>query len=95
MKNSKLDYLIHQDVEHGVFRAQNIFSDEYITPEFYTYAKNLENENMDLKNQIQKIKKEQKNIKIDVLKLELENLKFEVETLSKIIESLNFPVTVQ
>lgn len=39
---SHLDYLIRQDVEHGTFSPQNIFNDEYLTPQFYTYAKQLE-----------------------------------------------------
>lgn len=39
---SDLDHLIRQDVEHGTFSPRNIFNDEYLTPQFYTYAKQLE-----------------------------------------------------
>lgn len=39
---SHLDCLIRQDVEHGTFSPRNIFNDEYLTPQFYTYAKQLE-----------------------------------------------------
>lgn len=39
---SHLDYLIRQDVEHGTFSPRNIFNAEYLTPQFYTYAKQLE-----------------------------------------------------
>lgn len=43
-KDTTLDTLIRQDVEHGTFRAQNCFDDEYLTPTFYKYAKGLEKE---------------------------------------------------
>lgn len=47
---SHLDYLIRQDVEHGTFSPRNIFNDEYLTPQFYTYAKQLEEQIDKMKN---------------------------------------------
>ena len=51
MKLSReLDYRIRYDVEHDLFHAQNIFSDEYITPTFVEYVQKLEKENAELKS---------------------------------------------
>lgn len=47
---SHLDYLIRQDIEHGTFSPRNIFNDEYLTPQFYTYAKQLEEQIEKMKN---------------------------------------------
>ncbi len=48
-KESKLESLIRQDVENGTFHAQNIFSDEYLKPQFYKYVKKLEVEKEELR----------------------------------------------
>ena len=58
MKLSReLDYRIRYDVEHDLFHAQNVFSEEYITPTFIEYVQKLEKENSELKVSLQKIKK--------------------------------------
>lgn len=44
-----LEYAIRYDVEHDLFHPQNVFSDEYITPTFIEYVRNLEKENAGLK----------------------------------------------
>ena len=43
--SGELDYRIRYDIEHDLFHPQNIFSDEYISPTFLEYVKNLEKEN--------------------------------------------------
>ena len=47
--SGELDYRIRYDVEHDLFHAQNIFSDEYIKPTFVEYVQDLEKENAELK----------------------------------------------
>lgn len=47
--SGELDYRIRYDVEHDLFHAQNVFSDEYITPTFIEYVQKLEKENAELK----------------------------------------------
>lgn len=54
--SGELDYRIRYDVEHDLFHAQNVFSDEYITPTFVEYVQNLEKENVELKEQVEKMK---------------------------------------
>ena len=50
MKLSReLEYRIRYDVEHDLFHAQNVFSDEYITPTFIEYVQELEKENAELR----------------------------------------------
>lgn len=48
----ELGYRIEYDVEHNLFHAQNVFSDEYITPTFVEYVQKLEKENAELKEHI-------------------------------------------
>ena len=40
--SGELDYRIRYDVEHDLFHAQNVFNDEYITPTFVEYVRQLE-----------------------------------------------------
>ena len=54
MKLSReLEYRIRYDVEHDLFHAQNVFSDEYITPTFIEYVQELEKENAERKAEIE------------------------------------------
>ena len=48
--SGELDYRIRYDVEHDLFHAQNVFSDEYIKPTFIEYVQKLEKENAELKS---------------------------------------------
>ena len=67
--SGELDYRIRYDVEHDLFHAQNVFSDEYITPTFVEYVQNIEKENAELKERIQtleQIKKEHTDYTIKV-----------------------------
>lgn len=57
-EHTTLDTLIEQDVEHGTFRAQNCFDDEYLTPMFYKYAKGLEKEVEFLRAELNAVKEE-------------------------------------
>lgn len=57
-EDTTLDTLIRQDVEHGTFRAQNCFDDEYLTPMFYKYAKGLEKEVEFLRAELNAVKEE-------------------------------------
>lgn len=52
--SGELDYRIRYDVEHDLFHAQNVFSDEYITPTFVEYVQKLEKENEELKDKLEK-----------------------------------------
>ena len=54
--SGELDYRIRYDVEHDLFHAQNIFSDEYITPTFVEYVQKLEKENAVLEKRIERAK---------------------------------------
>ena len=45
---------IEYDVEHDLFHPQNIYSDEYITPTFVEYVKQLEKENVELNKNLSK-----------------------------------------
>ncbi len=53
--SGELDYRIRYDVEHDLFHAQNVFSDEYITPTFVEYVQKLEKENAELKAELKAI----------------------------------------
>lgn len=53
--SGELDYRIRYDVEHDLFHAQNVFSDEYITPTFVEYVQKLEQENKNLKTRLNAI----------------------------------------
>jgi len=64
--SGELDYAIRYDVEHDLFHAQNVFSDEYITPTFVTYVQKLEQDLSNKKLAIQ-------NRKADIERLENEN----------------------
>ena len=64
--SGELDYAIRYDVEHDLFHAQNVFSDEYITPTFVTYVQKLEQDLSNKKLAIQ-------NRKADIERLEQEN----------------------
>ena len=50
--SGELDYRIRYDVEHDLFHAQNVFSDEYITPTFVEYVQELEEANTELKEKL-------------------------------------------
>ena len=54
--SGELDYRIRYDVEHDLFHAQNIFSDEYIKPTFVEYVQKLEKENAVLERRIERAK---------------------------------------
>ena len=54
--SGELDYRIRYDVEHDLFHAQNVFSDEYITPTFVEYVQKLEKENAELKGLVNQYK---------------------------------------
>jgi len=47
---------IEYDVEHDLFHPQNIYSDEYITPTFVEYVKQLEGKNSRYKEMCEDMK---------------------------------------
>ena len=58
----ELAYCVRYDMERDLFHAQNVFSDEYITPTFVKYVQKLENENTFLKNENKILKEGKTNV---------------------------------
>lgn len=79
--SGELEYRIRYDVEHDLFHAQNVFSDEYITPTFVEYVQKLEKENAENESEAREL-----NIRLDRLIKENAELQHKVDTLQGFLD---------